>query len=128
MLRNLAMDALVALIGDLEAAEAAGRTDEELALARKLQRQAQFRLDFVEAENSTGFHAPGGGADPRGVDRPAREGQLAVRDAGYQPSFVNEIASCGRRRASVARRDHGRAGRSGPASCCAIRRWMPSSR
>ena len=26
--------------------------------ARKLQRQAQFLLDFVEAENSVGFHAP----------------------------------------------------------------------
>jgi len=56
--RNRAMDALVALIGDLEAARAAGRTDDELAAAREHQRRAQFYLDFVEAENSTGFHAP----------------------------------------------------------------------
>lgn len=89
-LRDQAMDAVVALIGDLGAAAAAGRTDDELALARKLQRQAQFRLDFVEAENSTGFHAPGEAARILAESiNLAREGQLAVRDAAYQPSFVN---------------------------------------
>jgi nitrite reductase (cytochrome c-552) len=56
--RNIAMDALVALIVDIKAARAAGRTDAELAAARDEQRQAQFLLDFVEAENSMGFHAP----------------------------------------------------------------------
>lgn len=89
-LRDQAMDALVALIDDLGKAVAAGRSDEELALARKLQRQAQFRLDFVEAENSTGFHAPGEAARILGESiNLAREGQLAVRDAAYQPTFVN---------------------------------------
>jgi nitrite reductase (cytochrome c-552) len=57
-LRNTAMDALVRLIGDLKAARAAGRPDAELAEARGFQRKAQFYLDFVEAENSMGFHAP----------------------------------------------------------------------
>jgi nitrite reductase (cytochrome c-552) len=57
-LRNVAMDALMELIQDLKAARAAGRTDEELTSARDFQRKAQFLLDFVEAENSTGFHAP----------------------------------------------------------------------
>jgi nitrite reductase (cytochrome c-552) len=57
-LRNLAMDALIDLINDIKAAHAAGRTDAELAAAREFQRRAQFFLDFVEAENSTGFHAP----------------------------------------------------------------------
>ena len=42
----------------LERAREAGATDEALAGARKLQRQAQWRLDFVSAENSMGFHAP----------------------------------------------------------------------
>jgi nitrite reductase (cytochrome c-552) len=51
------MDALVALIGDIKAAKGAGLPDAELQTARSFQRQAQFRLDFVEAENSTGFHA-----------------------------------------------------------------------
>jgi len=57
-MRNLAMDALVDLINDIKAAKDAGKTDEELTSARDFQRKAQFRLDFVEAENSTGFHAP----------------------------------------------------------------------
>ena len=38
------MDALVALIGDLKAARAAGRGDAELAAARDFQRKAQFFL------------------------------------------------------------------------------------
>ena len=56
--RNVAMDALVALIADIKAARAAGQTDEQLSKARDEQRQAQFLLDFIEAENSMGFHAP----------------------------------------------------------------------
>src|SRR6185295_4871498 len=84
-LRNRAMDALVALIADLKAAVAAGRPDVELDLARDLQRKAQFRLDFVEAENSTGFHAPEEAERILGesIDF-SRQGQLAVRD----PKFV----------------------------------------
>ena len=90
LLRDQAMDAVVALIDDLGKAMAAGRSDDDLALARKLQRQAQFRLDFVEAENSTGFHAPGEAARILAESiNLAREGQLAVRDAAFQPSFVN---------------------------------------
>lgn len=79
-LRNLAMDALVELIADLKAAKAAGKTDEALKAAHAMQRKAQFYLDFVEAENSTGFHAPGEAARILGVSIDAsRRGQLAVR-------------------------------------------------
>jgi nitrite reductase (cytochrome c-552) len=79
-LRDRAMDALMALIADLKAASAA-RTDAELAPARDFQRKAQFYLDFVEAENSTGFHAPQEAARVLGaaIDF-ARQGQVAVRD------------------------------------------------
>ncbi|HLL75722.1 MAG TPA: ammonia-forming cytochrome c nitrite reductase subunit c552 [Pyrinomonadaceae bacterium] len=56
-MRNLAMDALVQLINDIKTAKAAGKSDAELAAARDYQRKAQFYLDFVEAENSMGFHA-----------------------------------------------------------------------
>ena len=79
-LRNLAMDALVALINDIKAARAAGRTDAELQAARQFQRKAQFYLDFVEAENSTGFHAPQEAARILGelIDA-ARQGQVAMR-------------------------------------------------
>jgi len=57
-LRDKAMDALMALIADIEAAKAAGATDAQLAEARAAQRRGQFYLDFVESENSNGFHAP----------------------------------------------------------------------
>lgn len=57
-LRNLAMDALMDLIDDLKAAKSEGIATNQLARAQDFQRKAQFYLDFVEAENSTGFHAP----------------------------------------------------------------------
>jgi len=80
-LRNRAMDALVALVADLKAAVAAGRPDAELARARDFQRKAQFYLDFVEAENSTGFHAPQEAARilAESIDF-TRQGQLALRE------------------------------------------------
>jgi len=46
------------LIDNLKAGVSAGRSSNELAVAQDFQRKAQFYLDFVEAENSTGFHAP----------------------------------------------------------------------
>jgi nitrite reductase (cytochrome c-552) len=79
-LRNVAMDALVELIQDLKEARAAGRIDEELTAARNFQRKAQFLLDFVEAENSTGFHAPQETTRILGESiNFARKGQLALR-------------------------------------------------
>ncbi len=79
-LRNRAMDALVALIGDLKSARAAGRPDAELATAQDFQRKGQFLLDFVEAENSTGFHAPQEAARllAESIDL-TRQGQLSLR-------------------------------------------------
>ena len=53
----MAMDALVALIGDIQAARRRGASDSELEVSRRHQRRAQFFLDFIEAENSMGFHA-----------------------------------------------------------------------
>jgi nitrite reductase (cytochrome c-552) len=55
--RNVALDALVALIGDITAARTRGATDAALETARRHQRRGQFLLDFIEAENSMGFHA-----------------------------------------------------------------------
>ena len=55
--RNVAMDALIALIGDIKAARDRGASDAALETARRHQRRAQFLLDFIEAENSMGFHA-----------------------------------------------------------------------
>jgi nitrite reductase (cytochrome c-552) len=83
-LRNTAMDALIELIGDIKAAKAAGMTDEQLASARDFQRKAQFFLDFVEAENSMGFHAPEEAARILGDSiNYSRKGQLAIRPVSW---------------------------------------------
>ena len=78
--RNRAMEAVVALIGDIRDAKARGVGDAELEIPRKLQRRAQFMLDFVEAENSTGFHAPEEAERilAESIDY-ARQGQLTLR-------------------------------------------------
>jgi nitrite reductase (cytochrome c-552) len=57
-MRGIAMDALVALITDIKKAQASGIPADRLKQARDFQRKAQFFLDFIEAENSMGFHAP----------------------------------------------------------------------
>ncbi|MGH9791829.1 MAG: ammonia-forming cytochrome c nitrite reductase subunit c552 [Candidatus Acidiferrales bacterium] len=79
-LRNVAMDALVALIGDLKVARAASKTDAQIAETQNFQRRAQFLLDFIEAENSTGFHAPQEAARilALSIDN-SRKGQVALR-------------------------------------------------
>jgi nitrite reductase (cytochrome c-552) len=79
-LRNVAMDALMDLIKDLKTAKGAGRPDAELVPAQNFQRKAQFYLDFVEAENSTGFHAPQEAARILGESiNFSRQGQNALR-------------------------------------------------
>jgi nitrite reductase (cytochrome c-552) len=55
--RNTAMNALMALIADINAAKGRGADDAALDAARRHQRRGQFLLDFIEAENSMGFHA-----------------------------------------------------------------------
>ena len=79
-LRNRAMDAIVALIGDIKSARQRGVPDAQVDAARTLHRRAQFMLDFVEAENSTGFHAPQEALRilAESIDN-ARQGQLALR-------------------------------------------------
>ena len=79
-MRNEAMDALVELIADLKAARAANFNPDEVTRAQDFQRKAQFYLDFVEAENSIGFHAPEEALRILGESiNFARQGQLALR-------------------------------------------------
>ncbi len=86
-MRNLAMDALVELINDIKAAKDAGKPDAELAPAQDFQRKAQFYLDFVEAENSMGFHAPGEAMRILGESiNFSRKGQLAIRGVAPAPA------------------------------------------
>jgi len=78
-IRDQAMDALIDLIADLKAARAAGDTA-AFRSAQQFQRHAQFYLDFIEAENSSGFHAPQEALRVLGqsIDL-SRKGQLALR-------------------------------------------------
>jgi nitrite reductase (cytochrome c-552) len=79
-LRDRAMDALMALIADIEAAKTAGASDADLAVARQAQRRGQFYVDFVESENSNGFHAPQEATRILGVAIDHfRQGQVSLR-------------------------------------------------
>ncbi|MFA6108495.1 MAG: ammonia-forming cytochrome c nitrite reductase subunit c552 [Candidatus Latescibacterota bacterium] len=71
--------ALMDQLDAVAAAKAQGATPEQLGAALRLQRQAQWRLDFIAAENSMGFHAPQEAARVLGeaVDY-ARQGQIAA--------------------------------------------------
>jgi nitrite reductase (cytochrome c-552) len=67
------------LLAALATGWAAGAPEQKLEAALKLRRRAQFRADFVNAENSMGFHAPQEAARilAEAIDY-ARQGQLAV--------------------------------------------------
>ncbi len=79
-LRNRAIDALVELIADFKTAQATGGSAAALDKARGFQRRGQFYLDFVESENSNGFHAPQEATRILGeaIDY-FRKGQVALR-------------------------------------------------
>jgi nitrite reductase (cytochrome c-552) len=78
--RNRALDALMDLIGDIHQADAQVG-EGALGEARTAQRRSQFLIDFVEAENSSGFHAPGEALRvlATAIDL-ARQGQLVLRE------------------------------------------------
>lgn len=83
-LMNRAEDSIIDLIGAIEQAQKAGVKDDQLKNARNLHRKSHWRLDFVAAENSMGFHAPqeAGRILAEAIDY-ARQGQVdAVRLSG----------------------------------------------
>jgi len=86
-----AEDAVVDLIKAITAAKAAGASDEQLKAARLLQRQAQWRTDFINAENSMGFHAPAEAVRILGesIDY-ARQGQVEVAKLDIAPKPAEE--------------------------------------
>ncbi len=80
--RDRAMDALTALISDIEVALTDGTPQENIDLAREYQNKASFYADYVYSENSYGFHAPD--YEQRILSQSldaARKGQLALRGA-----------------------------------------------
>lgn len=79
---DLLQRAAKALMDQLDAIEKAkkqGASEAQLKVALDMQRKAQWRLDFVAAENSMGFHAPQEAARILGEAADyARQGQLAA--------------------------------------------------
>ena len=78
-LRDMALTSLVDLIDDLKGAIEDGMDESILDEAREWQRKASFYVDFVEAENSTGFHADQEAARilAESIDA-SRQGQLVL--------------------------------------------------
>jgi len=75
-----AATASIDMLDAIVAAKKAGATGERLDPALALQRKAQWRIDFVAAENSMGFHAPAETARilAESIDF-ARQAELAAR-------------------------------------------------
>ncbi|MBT4100648.1 MAG: ammonia-forming cytochrome c nitrite reductase subunit c552, partial [Gemmatimonadetes bacterium] len=71
--------ALMSQLDAIAAAKAAGATTQDLVESLELQRKAQWRLDYIAAENSMGFHAPQEAARILGeaVDY-ARQGEVSA--------------------------------------------------
>jgi nitrite reductase (cytochrome c-552) len=79
------------MLDAIKAAKATGVSEEKLAPIYMLQRKAQWRLDFVNAENSMGFHAPQETARVLGEATDyARQGQIAAIKATTQPSVATK--------------------------------------
>jgi nitrite reductase (cytochrome c-552) len=107
--RNVAIDAVLSLIRKIGQARSSDSTSPRIRVAQQYQRAAQFYTDFIEAENSMGFHADQeavrilanainfarlGEAALRGEDVPARPldalSQSAHRQRQPQPAINGE--------------------------------------
>lgn len=93
-MKDKALGALMELIDALAAAKERGVAEGALEAARVAQRRATFLIDFVEAENSTGFHAPQEAARVlfTAMDH-LRQGQMALtQPADALPAPASEAA------------------------------------
>lgn len=81
-LRGVAMDALVEFIQELGEKKDRIKDPGQRERVYTYQRRAQFYLDFIEAENSMGFHAPGEALRVLGLSiESTRQGQKALRES-----------------------------------------------
>ena len=78
---KIALDAVIDLIDDINAAKANGVAEDKMKAAQQWQRKATFYVDYVEAENSSGFHAGQEAARilAESIDC-SRKGQNALRE------------------------------------------------
>lgn len=79
-MRDRVLNALMSFIDELKQAQKNNFDPAKIKIAQNYQREAQFLIDFVEAENSAGFHAPQEGARlmVQALDK-IREGQLILK-------------------------------------------------
>ena len=79
-MRKKAMDALMVFMDNIKIAQKNNMAKDRLDKALNYQREAQFLIDFIEAENSYGFHAPQEAARliVQAMDR-IREGEIVLR-------------------------------------------------
>jgi nitrite reductase (cytochrome c-552) len=91
-MRDIALDALMELIAELRVARAQGMTGENFTAAQDFHRKASFLLDYAEAENSAGFHAPQEASRIvlKGLEY-VRQGQNALRGAGLPVAAAETI-------------------------------------
>ncbi len=97
LLMERAGTALIAMLDEVAAAKKAGATEAQLQPILELQRKAQWRLDFINAENSMGFHAAQESAKTLGesIDY-FRQGQLLaqqLRLGGKAPPTTQAAAN-----------------------------------
>jgi nitrite reductase (cytochrome c-552) len=88
-----ALDALMALIDDISRVLAAEGESARVVEAREFQRKASWYIDYVDAENSTGFHAPQEAARllTKSIDY-ARQGQLVLAGGTLRGAAVRASA------------------------------------
>jgi nitrite reductase (cytochrome c-552) len=87
-----AFGAVMALIDDIEKVRTAEGDSPRVQRALELQRRASWYVDFVDAENSTGFHAPQEAARllQMSVDY-ARQGQIALNGGTTTSTTVIDL-------------------------------------
>jgi nitrite reductase (cytochrome c-552) len=97
--RSIAMDALMSLIGDIKAGQNNGTDAAALEAARRHHRRAQFLLDFIEAENSMGFHADQEAVRVLALSLDeSRRGQAALYGRGARQQSAASEAGAGPRK------------------------------
>jgi nitrite reductase (cytochrome c-552) len=96
--RNIAIDALLDLVRGIERVRGSDSTDPRVVQAQRYQRAAQFFVDFVEAENSMGFHADQEAVRILGNSiNFSRLGQAALRGEGVPAAPLDAAAASAHR-------------------------------
>jgi len=86
-LRNIAIDATIQLAKGIRRGQERGLEEQRIQAARSYQRRAQFLADYIEAENSMGFHADQEAARVLGLSiNYARLGTAALWDEALPPA------------------------------------------